>query len=200
MRRSEADAVAGRGTVAGDGPRVVPGDVVRAAAVVSLAVGPVTHGGVAAALLFLVLGGTVVPRALGLPTVLDVTFGASLLLAAWAALLGWYDAVSWLDLAVHAVCTGLVAAVGVELLHRLRVITATPAPGWGRAGHVAVTAGVGALGAVLWELGEWAGHTFLDDDISVGYADTVGDLAAGVLGAAAAGVVLAARTREPARD
>lgn len=199
MRRTETD-VGARPVVA---PRVVsgvvPGDVVRAAAVVSLAVGPVTHGGVAAALLFLVLGGTVVPRALGLPTVLDVAFGASLLLAAWAALLGWYDAVSWLDLAVHAVCTGLVGAVGVLVLQRLPVVATAPGPGT-RAGLVAVTAGVGALGAVLWELGEWAGHTFLDDEIHVGYADTVGDLAAGVLGAAAAGIVLAARTREPARD
>ncbi|MCP2266922.1 hypothetical protein ACFQHV_02440 [Promicromonospora thailandica] len=177
-----------RPTAVAHGP--VPGDLVRAATAVSVVVAVPVIGGVAGALLFLVLGGTVVPRALGLPTGLDLAFGGSLLFAAWAALLGWYDAVPWLDLLVHAVCTGLVAAVGTVALVRGRVTGAA---------LVALTTAVGALGAVLWELGEWAGHTFLDDDIFVGYQDTVGDLAFGLLGALTAGIVLAARPTEAGR-
>lgn len=171
---------------------LVPGDLVRAAALGSLAVGGLALGGVAGALFLLVLGGVLVPRLLDLPAPLDVAFGAALLLAAWAALLGWYDAVHWLDLVMHAVCTGLVAAVGVLALVRARLID-VPASTRTRVGLAVTTTGVGALGAILWELGEWAGHTFLDDGIHVGYADTVTDLALGVLGAALAGVLLAAR-------
>jgi len=171
---------------------LVPADVVRAAALVSLVVGAVTLGAIAAALFLLVLGGTLVPRVLGLPAPLDVAYGASLVGAAWAAQLGWYEAVPWLDLVVHLVCTGLVAAVAHLALARWRML---PAPGAAATrreagGAVVVTTGLGALGAVLWEVGEWAGHVYLDDGIDVGYTDTVTDLAAGVLGALVAGLLL----------
>jgi hypothetical protein len=172
---------------------LVPGDAVRAAALLSLVVGTVALGGVAGALFLLVLGGLVVPRALGVPTLLDVAYGACLLVAAWAAQLAWYDAVTGLDLAAHAACTALVAAVAHAALVRGGLVPepGAPAPRHARWGTVVVVAGLGAAGAVLWEVGEWAGHTYLDDAIGVGYADTVTDLAAGVLGALVAGLVLA---------
>ena len=176
---------------------LVPGDVVRAAAVGSLAVGVVTLGGVAGALFFLVLGGVLVPRFLRLPTALDLCFAASLLLAAWAAQLGWYEAVPWLDLLVHAVCTGLVAAVGLIVLVRMRMLGVGALPGRAKVALVVATTGIGALGAIVWELGEWAGYTYLDEGIDVGYTDTVSDLASGLFGAMLAGVVLA--VRNPAR-
>ncbi|WP_036961695.1 hypothetical protein [Promicromonospora kroppenstedtii] len=172
---------------------LLPGDVVRAAVAVSIVVGGATFGGPAVALFLLVLGGALVPRLLGLRAVLDVCFGSCLLLAAWAALLRWYEAVPWLDLLVHAVCTGLVAAVGVLALVRSRLVAPQASGGWARAGLVVTTTAVGALGALLWELGEWAGYTYVDEEIRVGYADTVGDLAFGLLGALAAGVVIAVR-------
>jgi hypothetical protein len=171
----------------------VPGDVVRVAAAGSVVVGIVTSGGVAGALFFLVLGGALIPRSLRLPAALDVSFGASLLLAAWAAQLGWYERVQWLDLLVHAVCTGLVAAVGVIVLVSGRMLALGVPTGRARAGLAITTAGVGALSAILWELGEWAGHTFLDDGIDVGYTDTVTDLAVGLFGATLAGIALAHR-------
>jgi hypothetical protein len=170
---------------------LVPGDVVRVAATVSLVVGIVTFGGVAGALFFLVLGGVLVPRFLRLPTALDICFGSGLLLAAWAAQLGWYESVPWLDLLVHAACTGLIAAVGVIVLIRGRMLGLGALPGRAKAGVVVATAGIGALSAILWELGEWAGHTYLDEGIDVGYTDTVTDLGAGLLGAVLAGAVLA---------
>ncbi|WP_125775666.1 hypothetical protein [Antribacter gilvus] len=172
---------------------VVPGDVVRAAAVGSLVVGIVALGGVAGALFFLVLGGVLVPRLLRLPTVLDLCFGFSLLLAAWASQLGWYEAVPWLDLLMHAVCTGLIAAVGVIIMLRARMLEAGALPGRAKAGLVLTTTAVGALSAIVWELGEWAGHIYLHEGIDVGYPDTIADLAFGLFGSMLAGVALATK-------
>ena len=179
---------------------LVPGDVVRAAAVGSLVVGIVVLGGVAGALFFLVLGGVFVPRFLRLPPVLDLCFGFSLLLAAWASQLGWYEVVPWLDLLMHAVCTGLIAAVGVIIMIRGQMLEVGALPGRARVGLVVTTTGIGALSAIVWELGEWAGHTYLDDGIDIGYADTVADLAFGLLGAMLAGGAVAAKDQAWRRE
>ncbi|MBD8077772.1 hypothetical protein [Cellulosimicrobium arenosum] len=176
----------------------VPGDVVRVAALVSVVVAFLALGGVAAALFLLVLGGVVIPRALGAPTVLDVAYGLALLVAAWAAQLDWYRALPWLDLPVHAACTGLIAVMSVVLVVRRGVVPGpeVAASGGPRLATVVLTTGLGAVVAILWEIGEWAGHTYLDDRIGVGYTDTVVDLAAGLVGSALAGLVLT--TRPPA--
>lgn len=148
-------------------------------------------GGVAVALYALVLLGQTVVRLAPLRAPVQAATAVILLAAAWAAMLGAYQEISWLDLVAHVVATGLLAALGTAAVLRL---------GWlppGGAGPAAVrtvralfTAGLGALLAVLWEIGEWVGHTLLDPAIQVGYQDTVGDLAAGVLGALLAGLFL----------
>jgi hypothetical protein len=168
---------------------LVPGDAVRALAVVSVVVGTARGGGVAAALFLLVLGGTMVPRAIGAPPGIDAAYGGVLLVAAWAAQLDWYVAVDGLDVVVHAVATGLVALMTVCALRRWHVLGAPPA-GRRRWGTMVEVVGVGAVGALVWELGEWAGHTFLDGRIQVGYEDTVGDLAAGLAGSVLAALLL----------
>ncbi|MCB7137464.1 hypothetical protein [Cellulosimicrobium marinum] len=174
---------------------LVPADAVRAAALLSLVVAALVLGGVAGALFLLVLGGVTLTRGLDLPPALDVAYGTSLLAAGWAAQLGWYDAVPGLDLVAHVVCTGLIAAVAHLALVRWRLLPPAPAEpsARARAGLAVTTTALGALVAVLWEVGEWAGHTFLDDGIGVGYTDTVLDLAAGVAGALLAGALLARR-------
>ncbi|WP_265521185.1 hypothetical protein [Oerskovia flava] len=174
---------------------LVPGDVVRVAALTSVVVAAVSLEGVAVALFLLMLGGLMVPRAVGMPAVLDVAYGSALLLAAWAAQLGWYQAVPWLDLPVHAACTGLIAAVAAVALTRWQVL---PGPrdtshAHRRTGVVVTTTGLGAVVAILWEIGEWAGFTYLDDRIGVGYTDTVTDLASGLVGSVVAGMALAVR-------
>lgn len=176
-------------------PTWVAGDLVRAAALVSLLVAAPLHGLVGAALFLLVLGGTMLPRALGLPTALDVPFCATILLAAWAAQLDWYLAVDWLDLAVHTVATGLVAAVAHLALARVGLLP-EPSAVRSRAASVVLTTALGLALAVVWEVGEWAGHTYLDDRIQVGTSDTAGDLVAGLLGAVVAAVALS-RVRTP---
>jgi hypothetical protein len=179
----------------------VPGDAVRVASLLSLLVAAVTHGGVAGPLFLLVLGGTMIPRALGLPDPLDVAYGTTLLVAAWAAQLDWYVTVPGLDLGVHAVATGLVAAVAHLTLTRLGVVPPADSPGLlrPRLGVAVVTVALGLALATVWELGEWAGHTFLDDRIQVGYADTVGDLLAGAAGTLVAAVLLSRRQSADAR-
>ncbi len=166
---------------------LVPADLLRAVALVSVVVATLGWGGLGFALFWLVLGATMVPRALGSPTPLDVAYCGALLIGAWAAQLDWYLAVGWLDVLAHAAVTGLVAAVGYDALVRLGVLPRRMP----RAGTAVVTAALGTALAVLWELGEWFGHAVVDDRIQVGYLDTLGDLAAGLAGAVLAGVLLA---------
>lgn len=168
--------------------RLVPGDVVRVLALASVVVGTWRAGPVAAALFLLVLGGTILPRVIGAPLVLDVAYSGTLLFAAWAAQLDWYVAVPWLDLLVHLVATGLIAVVGYRALVAWGVVGARPPTE-----RAVVVVGLGAVLAVLWELGEWAGNTLFDRRIQVGYPDTMGDLAAGLLGSVVAALVVARR-------
>jgi hypothetical protein len=192
------------GTSARRPPTLVAGDAVRWAAGVSLVVGTALYGLIGAALLSLVLLAAVIPRALGLHGLSDPVLGAVLSAAAWMGLLDLYAAVPWLDLAVHLVATGVLAALAWRTLVRVGAVTETrpaPATGAGRSaparpalGVVVVTTALGVMLAVLWELGEWAGATFVDGSINVGYTDTLGDLAAGATGSLAAGIFLARRS------
>jgi hypothetical protein len=178
----------------------VPADAVRVAGLVSVATALVWFDLVAVALTLLVLGGLMIPRALGSGTRLDVAYGIGLLVAAWSGLLQVYRDVVWWDLAVHAAVTGLVAAVAYGGLVRLDVVR-DPADAVRRAHRVGIpllVVGVGLGLSVVWELGEWLGHTYLDPAIYVTETDTLGDLLAGGVGSVVAGIVLvrAARRRD----
>lgn len=142
--------------------------------------------GVTVALFALVLLGLTVPRVAQLPGALQVVSGATLIAAAWAAVLDWFVIVPGLDVVVHALANGLLAVTAVIVLRRTRLLPA----GLPRAGTVVVTTAVGALLAVVWEAGEWFGHTLLDNAIQVGYDDTVGDLVSGTVGSFLAGAAL----------
>jgi hypothetical protein len=141
------------------------------------------------------------PRALRAPAVLDLVYSVGILFAAWAAQLDWYAAVDWLDVVVHAVVTGLVATVAHLALLRLDAVAPVDDARLRRPrlGTAVTTAALGLTLATLWELGEWFGHTVIDQGIGVGYDDTVGDLAAGGLGAAVAGLALARSWRSSDR-
>jgi hypothetical protein len=171
-------------------PRWVVGDLLRAVALVSVAVGAAGWGFVGFALFMLVLGGTMIPRALGAPTSLDVTYCSVLLLGAWAAVLDLYLRIAWLDTVVHAAATGLIAVVAYVVMVRVAMLPVEVS----RAGRVVVATGAGTALALVWEVLEWAGHLLADDRIQVGYEDTLGDLVSGLLGAAVAGAVLLSDT------
>jgi hypothetical protein len=170
-----------------------PGGAVRMLGLLSAAVALLLRGPVDAALLALVLAGLVVPVAAGIGPRLDAAYGLGLLAAAWSGALDLYETVAWLDLVMHLVVTGLVAAVAHVAVARWTGAVADPGTlvgGRARAGSVAVTAALGLALSVLWEVGEYLGHTYLDPSIHVAYRDTVGDLVMGGLGSAAAGAAL----------
>lgn len=148
-------------------------------------------GAVVVAVFALVLLGLAVPRVARLPGALQAASGASLVLGAWAATLDWYVAVPWLDVAVHALANGLLAGVAVLAMVRAGLLPADLPP----ASVVLLTTAAGALLAVLWEAGEWTGHTWMDDAIGVGYDDTVGDLVSGTVGSALTGAALVVSRR-----
>lgn len=185
-----------------DGPVAarLTADAAAVVTVLSLVVG-LWQDGVAVALFALVLLGQTVLRLAPLRAPVQAGTAVLLVVAAGAALVDAYQRIPWLDLVMHLLVTGLLAALAVGAVLRsgwLRVEGAQ-AEGPGAAQRpsavdrtvvTVLTAGTGALLAVLWEIGEWFGHTVLDPAIQVGYEDTVGDLAAGVLGAVLAGLFL----------
>lgn len=138
---------------------------------------------VVVALFALVLLGLTVARVAGLPGALQAFSGTVLLLAAWAATLDWYRAVPLLDLLIHALANGVLAVTALVVATR----TGALPPGMPRTGLVLVATAFGALLGVLWEVGEWVGHTLIDEAIGVGYDDTLGDLAAGTFGSLVGG-------------
>ncbi|TIC86678.1 hypothetical protein E8D37_01050 [Nocardioides sp. GY 10127] len=96
-----------------------------------------------------------------------------------------YDTVVWWDDANHFVNWALLCG-GLGLL----------LPRTGRAGlDVLVVAGLGALLAIGWELGEWWTFIRHGTELGTAYTDTLGDETLGTLGATLAGVVLALRRR-----
>ncbi len=97
-----------------------------------------------------------------------------------------YDAVVWWDDANHFVNWFLLCA-GLGLL----VARGTARPRWEL---TLVIAGIGALLAIGWEVGEW--YTFIRHGTELGtaYQDTLGDEALGTLGAALAGVFVGWRS------
>ena len=96
-----------------------------------------------------------------------------------------YDSLSWWDDANHFVNWFLLCA-GIGLL----LLRAPIRPPWALG---LLVAGIGALLAVIWELGEW--YTFIrhGTELDTAYEDTLFDEVLGSLGGAIAGVVIARR-------
>jgi hypothetical protein len=175
-------------------------DAVRLVGVMSVVAVLLWWSPVDVAVFALSMIGLVLPRFLGVRPALDGAFGISLLVAAWFSVLGLYVSAPLVDLPVHFVLNGLVAAVAYVLLARAGVLPESPDVAHPRLGVAVVTTALGVVGGVLWEFGEWAGHAFVDDTIFVGYTDTLGDLAVGALGSLLAGAsmsYLAARQWRP---
>ncbi|MBD8044404.1 hypothetical protein H9638_11370 [Arthrobacter sp. Sa2BUA2] len=176
-------------------------DGVRALGAVSLLAAMLWYGPVEAALFALVALGLLVSRCLPAAPLFSLLYGLTLLAAAWSSVLDLYARISWWDLAVHFTATGAIAVMAWYLLAAFGAVTARPSGR--RLPFFTVTAVVTALGlalSVLWEFAEWWGHTFVDDTINVGYQDTMGDLAAGGLGAAASGYLLERILRRSPED
>jgi hypothetical protein len=125
------------------------------------------------------------------PTAAFVLVMAPFLVDVTGNTLDLYDRVDWWDDVNHLANWFLLNA-GLGLLLGRR------ASGWVLG---LLVAGLGALLAIAWELGEW--YTFIrhGTELSTAYEDTLGDEALGTVGAALAGALLVARThRRRGRD
>ncbi len=102
-----------------------------------------------------------------------------------------YDSVVWWDDLNHFVNWFLLAA-GIGVLVARTTISPPWALGW-------LVAGVGAILAIGWELGEWYAFIRHGTELETAYQDTLGDEALGTLGASLAGLVVAIRARRSIR-
>ena len=165
-------------------------DIVRVAACVSVVAVGLSGDLLGTAVLALALLGAVVPRFLGVRPALDLAFATAVLVAAWSSIFDLYTAVAGWDDIVHFFTNGATAALLFVLLARLRIAPSPQDPSVSTASLVVLTVAFGLSTGVLWEIAEWAGHTYIDPSIFVEYNDTIGDLVVDGLGALAAGVGL----------
>ena len=142
------------------------------------------------AVLSMALPAVMLSRMLGLRSGLDLVTCVTVFVAAGSNVLDLYWAWTGWDLVVHAACTGVLAAVALIVLKDSGVIAPT---GRRRTPIVVATIAGLALSAV-WEMVEWFGYRFITDSIFVTYDDTIGDMAAGGIGALVVGI-LASRIR-----
>lgn len=170
------------------GAGMIAADALRAVGLLSVPVVVVGWSGVGVAVILLALLGLVVPRFLGVRPGFDIAFCATILVAAWSSVVQLYVTVPAWDIPMHLVLTGLIAAMGFLLLTRLGILP--PADAISLAGRLVLTVPLGLAFAVIWEVGEWAGHTFVSSEVYVGYDDTIGDMVVGGLGSLLAGLAL----------
>lgn len=173
-------------------------DGLRVVAVACIVVAGFGWGVQGALSLALVSLGMLLPRALGVRPGLDIAFGVFSLVSVWSSVIDLYVTVKWWDLPMHFFMTGLAAAITYILLVRFRVIADAATLPRPRLSATIVTATLGTSFAAIWEMWEWFAKTYIDEATYVGYRDTIGDVAQGVLGSVLAGLlmpVLAARSR-----
>ncbi|MFC0681744.1 hypothetical protein ACFFGH_28265 [Lysobacter korlensis] len=169
-------------------------DIARIGALVSVPVAWLMLG-IGEGLLFAVLFvGLLVPRLTKVPRPFDAAFGLTMLAATWSSALGWYRMIPWLDILIHGVTNGAIAAMVYLVLARLGVVRDLHDPDRSLA-HSNVTVAVLttsfglALGAI-WEFLEWSVENFTDIRVHVGYDDSIGDMAIGGSGSLVAGLLL----------
>ncbi|CAH0145577.1 hypothetical protein [Microbacterium sp. Bi128] len=165
-------------------------DVVRAVAILIVLASLFALPATDTAVLSMALPAVMLSRMLGLRSGLDLVTCVTVFVAAGSNVLDLYRAWTGWDLVVHAACTGVLAAVALIVLEDSGVVAPT---GRRRTPIVVATIAGLALSAV-WEMVEWFGYRFITDSIFVTYDDTIGDMAAGGIGALVVGI-LASRIR-----
>jgi hypothetical protein len=115
------------------------------------------------------------------PVAADILLGLPFLIDVAGNALNLYDSVEWWDDANHLVNWALhTAAIGLLLR----------AGSWGPWTRAALAFGWAASTAVAWELAEYVAFVPDSPEAATAYADTLGDLALGLLGGAVAAVVV----------
>jgi hypothetical protein len=179
-------------------------DAVRVLGILSFIGASVVVGGTAFPLFALIVLGQLLPRFLALRPALDIGIGVVLLVAGWSNPFELYRMIEHWDVVMHFTANGLIAILAYLLLVRFASPRREPLV-LPSAAAIIITTALGMAAGVVWEIGEWFGHTFIDGGIVVEYNDTIGDLAAGGLGSLVAGFLVASQaiytrrgTSEPA--
>ena len=121
------------------------------------------------------------PRGMAFPVGADILLGLPFLIDVVGNAANFYDTIEWWDDANHLVNWFLhTAAIG--LLLRLG--------SWGKGTRAALAVGWAATTAILWELAEYVAFVPNSPEAATAYADTLGDLALGLIGGAVAAVVV----------
>lgn len=179
-------------------PAEIVADALRVLAAVSILVAGIGWGPQGALSLAATFGVMLIPRLLALPPAFDIIVGAATLTASWSSVTDLYLTARWWDIPMHFLTNGIWAALFYVVLVRSEVITDAATLPRPRLSTAVTTTALGLSIAVLWELFEWVGHTFIDSQIFVGYRDSIGDMVAGGLGSLVAGLgmpVLVGRER-----
>jgi hypothetical protein len=107
------------------------------------------------------------------PVAADILFGLPFLIDVAGNALNLYDTIEWWDDANHLVNWVLhTAAVGLLLRYG----------SWGTATRVALAFGYAVTSAVLWELAEYVTFVPNSPEATTAYADTLLDIALGMIG------------------
>ncbi|WP_203137169.1 DUF2238 domain-containing protein [Microbacterium sp. JZ31] len=174
-------------------PPATPGewiaDAVRVLGVVSVFVAGFGWDLTDAGIIAIGLPALVLPRFLGVRAGFDILYGISVLVASWSNVLGLYRSVPGWDLLVHFECTGVLALMLFVLAARTGVVPGGVGAGQPARVPIVLVGMTGLAISAVWEMIEWFGYTFVSDAIYVAYVDTIGDMAAGGLGALLAGVI-----------
>jgi hypothetical protein len=121
------------------------------------------------------------------PVAADILLGLPFLIDVAGNAVNLYDAVEWWDDANHLVNWALhTAAIGLLLR----------AGSWGPWTRAALAFGWAASTAVAWELAEYVAFVPNSPEAATAYADTLGDLALGLIGGAVAAVVVSRLPRD----
>lgn len=169
------------------GPAEIAADGIRTLALLSIVIAGIGWGMLSAISFAFATVVMFVPRLLRLRPGFDIAFGIVVLASTWSSVLGIYLTTRWWDLPMHFATNGLSAALLYILLVRVEVVAdhrTLPHPVLSAA---VVTTAIGVTLGVLWEFFEWFAHTFIDEQIFVGYVDSLGDVLWGGLGSLLAG-------------
>ncbi|MRX43435.1 hypothetical protein [Agromyces kandeliae] len=181
------------------GPGEIAADVLRLIALACIPLAGIGWGPLGLVSLAFVAAAMVIPRLLHVRPALDIAFGVIALVSVWSSVTDLYVSVRWWDIPMHFLMNGLAAVIAVLLFARLRLIAdpqRLPRP---VLAAVLVTTAFGLGLAVVWEVFEWFGKNFIDDDIYVDYRDTIGDLVWGGVGSALGGLALPVLAPKPER-
>lgn len=173
------------------GPVELGADILRVFGTLSVVLAAIFFDLTDAAIVAFALPGLYFPRFVGMRAWADLLFAGTVLIAAWSNVFDLYSRISWWDLVVHFVCTGVVAAGAYLVLANLQMVPPLRGGRSSRTSGVILTLTIGLALSAVWEMVEWLGRAYISDEIYTAYGDTIGDMALGGLGSLTAGFAIA---------